>query len=91
MLVSCLQAMIKRRDTIMPALFNFLYREYCRARLAEMRKQLLIRAQNEIPKANCDAGLPDAAADRDSCLGEGQNEADAERPARVGPSGARGH
>ena len=27
----------------MPALFDCLYREYCRARLAEMRKQLLIR------------------------------------------------
>ena len=26
----------------MPALFDLLYREYCRARLAEMRKQLLI-------------------------------------------------
>jgi hypothetical protein len=83
--------MIKRRDTTMPALFNFLYREYCRARLAEMRKQLLIRAQNEIPKANCDASLPDAADDRGSGLGEEQNEADAKRPARVGPSGARGH
>ena len=28
---------------IIPALFEFLYREYCRARLAEMRKPLLIR------------------------------------------------
>jgi len=26
----------------MPAIFDFLYREYCRARLAEMRKQLLL-------------------------------------------------
>ncbi|WP_244552504.1 hypothetical protein [Bradyrhizobium sp. Ghvi] len=26
----------------MPAIFELLYREYCRARLAEMRKQLLI-------------------------------------------------
>jgi hypothetical protein len=26
----------------MPAIFDLLYREYCRARLAEMRKQLLI-------------------------------------------------
>ena len=26
----------------MPSIFDLLYREYCRARLAEMRKQLLI-------------------------------------------------
>ncbi|TCU73648.1 hypothetical protein EDE08_104328 [Bradyrhizobium sp. R2.2-H] len=30
---------------IMPAILDLLYREYCRARLAEMRKQLLIAAQ----------------------------------------------
>ncbi|MGY8634595.1 hypothetical protein RAD15_19145 [Bradyrhizobium sp. 14AA] len=29
----------------MPAIFDLLYREYCRARLAEMRKQLLIVGQ----------------------------------------------
>lgn len=29
----------------MPAVFDLLYREYCRARLAEMRKQLLIAAE----------------------------------------------
>ena len=30
---------------IMPTILDMLYREYCRARLAEMRKQLLIIAQ----------------------------------------------
>ncbi|UWU94289.1 hypothetical protein [Bradyrhizobium sp. CB1015] len=30
----------------MPAIFDLLYREYCRARLAEMRKHLLIVRQN---------------------------------------------
>ncbi|WP_271589306.1 hypothetical protein [Bradyrhizobium sp. CCBAU 53415] len=30
----------------MPAIFDLLYREYCRARLAEMRKQLLISAEH---------------------------------------------
>jgi hypothetical protein len=30
---------------IMPAILDLLYREYCRARLAEMRKQLLIAAE----------------------------------------------
>ena len=34
--------MIKQRGSIMPTIFDFLYREYCRARLAEMRKQLLL-------------------------------------------------
>ena len=36
----------------MPAVFDFLYREYCRARLAEMRKQLLLR--REMPEPACD-------------------------------------
>ena len=41
----------------MPALFDLLYREYCRARLAEMRRQLLISPPEsyEIPEAICDA------------------------------------
>lgn len=30
---------------IMPTILDLLYREYCRARLAEMRKQLLISAK----------------------------------------------
>ncbi|WP_314960015.1 hypothetical protein [Bradyrhizobium cosmicum] len=30
---------------IMPAILDLLYRQYCRARLAEMRKQLLIAAK----------------------------------------------
>jgi len=44
----------------MPAILDFLYQEYCRARLAEMRKQLLLLPQNvEI--------IPDVdSADRDS-------------------------
>jgi hypothetical protein len=37
---------------IMPALLEFLYREFCRARLAEMRKPLLIRPDgHEVPGA----------------------------------------
>jgi hypothetical protein len=40
----------------MPALFDLLYREYCRARLAEMRKQLLISSErHEVTEAFCDA------------------------------------
>jgi hypothetical protein len=47
----------------MPALFDLLYREYCHARLTEMRKQLLLRPVNlEVPEANWDA--EDCEADR---------------------------
>ena len=61
----------------MPAVFDFLYREYCRARLAEMRKQLLlIRAEsNEVSEANCEASHPDRAPDRRSSLIDAQYEA----------------
>jgi hypothetical protein len=46
-------------------IFDLRYREYCRARLAEMRKQLLIRPEShEVPEANCYASRPDCAADR---------------------------
>jgi len=47
---------IKQRGEIMPAIFDILYREYCRARLAEMRKQLLISPErHEVPEPICDA------------------------------------
>jgi hypothetical protein len=37
----------------MSAIFDLLYREYCRARLGEMRKQLLLSvANNDISAAN---------------------------------------
>ncbi|WP_407193983.1 hypothetical protein [Bradyrhizobium sp. STM 3566] len=40
----------------MPAMFELLYREYCRARLTEMRKQLLLTSNRpELLKADCDA------------------------------------
>jgi len=43
----------------MPALFDHLYREFCRARLAEMRKQLLISPKRrEVPEAICGASDP---------------------------------
>jgi hypothetical protein len=71
----------KQRGSIMPAVFDMLYHEYCRARLAEMRKQLLIRPErHEAPEANCDAIRPNFVADRDSCrLGDSQREADHRR------------
>jgi len=40
----------------MPAIFDLLYREYCRARLAEMRRQFLISPKrHEVPEAIGDA------------------------------------
>ena len=49
----------------MPTLLDLLYREYCRARLAEMRQQLLIQpVSQEGPEANCGADRPDCEADR---------------------------
>jgi hypothetical protein len=44
----------------MPAIFDALYREYCRARLAEMRKQLSIVKQHP---AGLDAGYDRADQD----------------------------
>jgi hypothetical protein len=48
----------------MPIIIDVLYREFCRARLAEMRKQLLLWPGTPVvPEANCEAGHPDDAAD----------------------------
>jgi hypothetical protein len=46
-------------------IFDVLYREFCRARLAEMRKQLrLWPGTAVVPGDNCEGGHPDDAADR---------------------------
>jgi hypothetical protein len=48
----------------MPTIFDTLYREFCRARLAEMRKQLLLWPGPPVaPEENCEAGHPDDAAE----------------------------
>lgn len=65
--------MIKRRGSIMSAIFDLLYREYCRARLAEMRKQLLLRGEShEIPETSWDGYR---AADADSGSANSRHEA----------------
>jgi hypothetical protein len=47
----------------MPAIFDQLYFEYCRARLAEMRKQLLITGKSpEVLLTDCDAADGGASA-----------------------------
>jgi hypothetical protein len=49
----------------MSIILDLLYREYCRARLAEMRQQLLIPvASDEIRQAESDAGDPAGPGDR---------------------------
>jgi hypothetical protein len=60
--------MIKRRGSIMPAIFDFLYREFCRARLAEMRKQLLISVESHEVSANCDVSHLGGSAGRIAIL-----------------------
>src|SRR3979411_2888198 len=46
------------------------YREYCRARLAEMRKQLLVSAEShEVPEV-CDVSHHGDSAGRDSGFGD---------------------
>ena len=55
----------------MPAIFDFLYKEYCRARLAEMRKQLWLSAESlEIPEAR-DVSNPAGSVDRDDVSDDG--------------------
>jgi hypothetical protein len=54
----------------MPIIFDVLYREFCRARLVEMRKQLLLWPRTPmVPEENCEAGHPDDAADSNIGLG----------------------
>lgn len=49
----------------MPIIFDMLYREYCRARLAEIRKQLLLwLGTPKNPEASRDIGRLDSASDR---------------------------
>jgi len=49
----------------MSAILDLLYREYCRARLAEMRQQLLLSVTNdEISASDWDVGDPAGPDDR---------------------------
>ena len=66
---------------IMPAILDLLYREYCRARLAEMRKQLFLQpGSHETSEANFGVGDLDRATDRDGVLGPLQHDAGHGRP-----------
>jgi hypothetical protein len=50
----------------MPAIFDFLYREFCRARLVEMRKQLFLVQTNspDVAEANCSVSPSDGTDGR---------------------------
>lgn len=68
--------------SILPALFDFLYREYCRARLVEMRKQLLLSRTNSPESTEADGNISsDGANDRGSNIGDSKLEDD-----QAGPS-----
>ena len=55
----------------MSTILDLIYRECCRARLAEMRKQLLLSVANdEIPAANPDASDPPGPDNRSRVLGD---------------------
>ncbi len=56
----------------MPIIFDLLYREFCRARLAEMRAQLLLWPGPAVTEENCEAGHPDDVADGGKGLGSSQ-------------------
>lgn len=43
--------------SILPAIFDFLYREYCRARLVEIRKQLFLIQTNSPATAEADGNV----------------------------------
>jgi hypothetical protein len=47
----------------MPTIVDMLYREYCRARLAEMRKELLIPVIGKILQAPSEDGDPSGPQD----------------------------
>ena len=61
-----------KRGSDMPTIFDIIYREYCRARLAEMRKQLLIAVvSDELLDAHRDGSDP---ADPDNRMAVGTTE-----------------
>jgi hypothetical protein len=54
----------------MPTIFDLLYHEYCRARLTEMRKQLLLwPGTPKVPDVNREADSPESDADQDTGSG----------------------
>lgn len=64
----------------MPNIFDVLYREFCRARLAEMRKQLLLwPGTPAASEGNFEASHPDGAADSIGSESSQERDSHAER------------
>ena len=55
----------------MPTIFDFLYREYCRARLVEMRKQLFLT--NSPETAEVVGKISSSDGDNDLDIGSGDS------------------
>jgi hypothetical protein len=72
----CVSVAIEQRllteGAILPAIFEFLYREYCRSRLVEMRKQLLLvhPKSPEVPASDSKVSNSNNADDRGCGLGD---------------------
>ena len=64
----------------MPTIFDFLYREYCRARLAEMRKQLLLVSGPAVAEVNCDLSHLVGSDGLDSGFGDDRTATQNEAP-----------
>ena len=60
--------------SILPAIFDFLYREYCRACLVEMRKQLFLIQTNSPETTDGKVGSSDGDNDRDNVSVDSQCE-----------------
>jgi hypothetical protein len=61
---------------ILPAIFDFLYREYCRSRLVEMRQQLLLvhPKSPEVSASDSNVRSSNDADDRGCGLGDSQHK-----------------
>jgi hypothetical protein len=60
----------------MPVIFDLLYREYCRARLAEMRKQLLLAGESAKPSKEDHGAADQSHNGNDSLQQSGCHAAD---------------
>ena len=58
----------------MSVLLDFLYRQYCQARLAEIRKHLLLIATNDVSGSNCVADHAERTPDRQRGLAGARHE-----------------
>ena len=66
---------------ILPAIFDFLYREYCRSRLVEMRKQLLLVHPKNAEVSASDSNVRSSNADDGGCgLGDSQHKDGQSKP-----------